>query len=41
MVLHPDFAIRLWEAEGCAPLVVTGPEVVAARRMLRKGRRAA
>ncbi len=35
-VLHPDFAIRLWEAEGCAPLVVTGPEVVAARRMLRR-----
>ncbi len=33
-VLHPDFAIRPWEAEGCAPLVVTGPEVVAARRML-------
>ncbi len=36
VVLHPDFAIRLWEAEGCAPLVVTGPEVVAARRMLRR-----
>ncbi|MBV8459249.1 MAG: Hint domain-containing protein [Acetobacteraceae bacterium] len=34
MGLHPDFAILRWEAEGCAPLVVTGPEVVAARRRL-------
>jgi Hint domain len=36
MVLHPDFAILQWEAAGCAPLVVTGPEVVAARRRLAK-----
>lgn len=41
IALHPDFAIRVWEAEGCAPLVVTGPEVIAATRMLRAGRRAA
>ncbi len=34
MMLHPDFAILQWEAEGCAPLVVTGPEVAAARRRL-------
>jgi collagen type I alpha len=32
MTLHPDFASRVWEAEGCAPLVVTGPEIEAVRR---------
>ncbi len=41
VVLHPDFAIRLWEAEGCAPLVVTGPEVVTARRRVTASRQAA
>ncbi len=30
--LYPDFASRVWEAEGCAQLVVTGPELDAARR---------
>ncbi len=29
--LAPDFAIRVWEAEGYAPLGVTGPEVDAVR----------
>jgi hypothetical protein len=35
LVLHPDFAICVWEAEGCAKLVVTGPEVTAARLRVR------
>jgi hypothetical protein len=32
VALHPDFASRIWEAEGCAPLVVAGPKLAAARR---------
>ncbi len=32
IALHPDFASRVWEAEGCAPLVVTGPVLDATRR---------
>jgi hypothetical protein len=38
--LHPDFstisseAIAIWEARGYAPLVVTGPELAAARQTL-------
>jgi T5SS/PEP-CTERM-associated repeat protein len=32
MALHPDFASRVWDAEGCAPLVVTGPALDMARR---------
>jgi T5SS/PEP-CTERM-associated repeat protein len=43
-VLYPDFASRLWEAEACAPLVVTGPQLQAVRRKLKRfalGRRAA
>jgi Hint domain len=32
VTLHPDFAWRRWEADGCAPLVVTGPELTMARR---------
>jgi len=31
VVLYPDFATRVWEAKGCAPLVVTGPELDAVR----------
>jgi len=31
VTLHPDFATLVWEGRGCAPLVVTGPEVDAAR----------
>jgi T5SS/PEP-CTERM-associated repeat protein len=32
IALYPDFASRVWDAEGCAPLVVTGPALEAARR---------
>ncbi len=32
VVLHPDLSARIWEAMGCAPLIVTGPELNAARR---------
>ncbi len=32
--LHPDFSLRVWEAEGCAPLVVTGRQVDAVRSLL-------
>lgn len=33
VALYPDFASRVWDAQGCAPLVVTGPllEVVRQR----------
>ncbi len=33
--LHPDFAMRMWEASGCAPLQVTGPILAAVRERLR------
>jgi hypothetical protein len=39
MVLHPDFASRVWEAAGYAPLRIVGPEVAAVRARLRKGKR--
>ena len=32
--LFPDFAARSWEMRGCAPLVLTGPELAEARMML-------
>ena len=32
ITLHPDFASRIWDAKGCAPLVVSGPQLVAARQ---------
>jgi hypothetical protein len=32
--LYPDFSARMWEAFGCAPLIVTGPELVAARALV-------
>ena len=32
IALYPDFSTRVWEAHGCAPLVVTGAELEAARR---------
>ena len=31
ITLHPELTVRFWEAYGCAPLCVTGPEVDAAR----------
>ena len=32
--LYPDYAARMWEAFGCAPLIVTGPELAAARALV-------
>jgi hypothetical protein len=34
--MHPDFATRIWEAEGCAPLVVAGHEVLSVKRSLKR-----
>jgi hypothetical protein len=34
VALYPDFSSRVWEAEGCAPLVVTGPAYDAARQRI-------
>lgn len=34
VALYPDFASRVWEAEGCAPLIVIGSRLDAARRRL-------
>jgi len=31
VVLYPDFSSRVWEAGGCAPLIVTGPKLDAVR----------
>ena len=40
---YPDFSARMWEAFGCARLVVTGPELVAAPGLVERctGTRAA
>jgi hypothetical protein len=32
----PDFAARAWDALGCAPLVVTGPALDAARERIQR-----
>jgi autotransporter passenger strand-loop-strand repeat protein len=32
--LYPDYAPKIWEAFGCTRLVVTGPELVAARALV-------
>jgi hypothetical protein len=32
-LLYPDYSARMWEAFGCARLVVTGPELSAARAL--------
>jgi hypothetical protein len=32
--LYPDFSARMWAAFGCAPLIVTGPELAAARAVV-------
>jgi autotransporter passenger strand-loop-strand repeat protein len=32
--LYPDFSARMWQAFGCAPLIVTGPELLAARSLV-------
>ncbi len=34
VALHPEFAIRTWEAAGCAPLIVCGPKLLAAQRWI-------
>ena len=34
VALYPDFSSRVWEAAGCAPLVVSGPELEAARNQV-------
>ena len=34
IALYPDFGARVWEAEGCAPLVIVGPALDAVRRRL-------
>ncbi len=37
VMAHPDFALKIWEAEACASLVVGGAAVIAARgRLLRQ-----
>ncbi len=36
--LFPDFATRMWEAAGCAPLVITGATLDAVRRSINGGR---
>lgn len=33
-MMHPDFALRVWEAKSCAPLLWQGPKLAAARRAL-------
>jgi hypothetical protein len=38
--LHPDFAARRWDADGCAPLVVAGPKLDQVRAGLRERLRA-
>jgi hypothetical protein len=32
--LYPDYTARMWEAFGCAPLIVSGPELMAARAVV-------
>lgn len=32
--MHPDMSSRVWEAEGCAELIVTGPRLAAVRARL-------
>jgi hypothetical protein len=32
--LYPDYSVRMWEAFGCARLVVTGPELERARALV-------
>jgi collagen type I/II/III/V/XI/XXIV/XXVII alpha len=32
--LHPDFSVRMWEARGVKPLIVTGPLLEAARKSI-------
>ena len=34
IILNPDHSAQMWEAFGCAPLVVTGPQLAAARTLV-------
>jgi len=34
VMAHPDFALRVWEAQGCAPLVRSGPVLAAVKTRL-------
>jgi Hint domain len=34
IAMHPDFSTRMWDAMGCAPLVVTGPALASVRARL-------
>jgi hypothetical protein len=34
VALHPDFAARVWEYEGCLPLIISGSKLEAARRWI-------
>ncbi len=34
VLMNPDFAFRVWDTQACAPLVLGGPRLVAARRFL-------
>ncbi len=36
VALYPDFAALVWDARGCAPLVVTGPQLHAVKERLRR-----
>jgi hypothetical protein len=41
VALHPDFSSRVWEADGCAPLRLVGPEVDRVRdALVRRAKRA-
>jgi hypothetical protein len=33
---YPDFSVRMWEAFGCAPLIVTGRELEAAQAVVHR-----
>jgi hypothetical protein len=35
VILHPDFSSWMWDAAACAPLIVAGPKLDAARHLLR------
>jgi hypothetical protein len=36
VVMHPDFGLRVWQAESCAALVIDGPILAAVRAELRQ-----
>jgi hypothetical protein len=39
--LHPNFSARMWEAYGCAPLIITGPKLDAVRGLVERAATAA